>query len=56
MTPIDILDRQGIFQGSITVPVRLTGRPVVVRGNNLVTVVYDTLGVNYVARFRVRKS
>lgn len=54
-TNIDILDAAGIYQGSMTVPVKVSGRPAFVRGGDLVTVVTDTFGVNYVSRFRIRK-
>jgi hypothetical protein len=52
---IDILDQRGIYQNSLTLPVRISGRPVALRNDELVTVVTDSLGVNYVSRFRIRK-
>jgi hypothetical protein len=52
---IDILDPRGVYRGTLTLPVAVARRPVVVRGGELATVVRDSLGVNYVARFRIRK-
>lgn len=51
--PVDIFDADGVYRGSLAPPVDLDRHDVSFRDGELLTVATDSLGVEYVVRYRI---